>query len=313
MNNADDMVWDVLDKSFCKYRVKQSMNETKFCRNKWNLTGFCKCRLCPLANSQYATVREKFGKMYLHVKTAERAHLPRKWWDVIPLSEDLVEAMKQIDENLQWWPRNIIFKCKARVMRIREYLSRMRRLQLHPGATSKLVTVKSKEEKMLNAREVKAERIALLDQSIEKELLNRLRTGVYDSEIPVNIPDSAFLAVIDKELDREDALAAQAQEEEHANETEGAFEAVLGDDLGDAAVEDDRLDLEALEELDEAEERQIEAELGHSSSHSGKRKHVTIGGRSKPSSASATDAKKPKRPKVYEHEIESAVKTLYEW
>ena len=38
--------------------------------------------------------------------------------------------MKVIDENLQYWPEFMINRSKERFLRIRQYLSRMRKLRL---------------------------------------------------------------------------------------------------------------------------------------------------------------------------------------
>lgn len=59
-----------------------------FCRNEYNLTGICSKPACPLANSNYATVREKKGKLYLYIKTVERASTPAKWWEEIRLDDN---------------------------------------------------------------------------------------------------------------------------------------------------------------------------------------------------------------------------------
>lgn len=243
----DEVIWQCLAHSFCGFKAKTQ--QQNFCRNPYNVTGLCSRKACPLANSKYATIREKKGKIYLYIKTIERAHTPANMWEKIKLPKNFSEALQKIDEHLQYFPKFLMFKNKQRLTKITQYLVRMRKLKLKAGTQPKLVRVNKKRERQLTRREYKAEMAAQLDKTIEEELLARLREGKYPDEI-LNFPQKEYESALDrtnfttdKDNDEEDDINnvqefVEADSEEEENE-EDQFEL--------SKMLDDDDDLEELE------------------------------------------------------------------
>merc|ERR1711982_218769 len=102
---SDEVIWKNINHGYCQYKYK--LKPQNFCRNENNVSGLCNRKSCPLANSNYATIKEYKGKCFLCIKVVERQHLPKKLWEKIELSNNYMTALQQINEHLKYWPKFI--------------------------------------------------------------------------------------------------------------------------------------------------------------------------------------------------------------
>lgn len=242
---SNKIIWQVINHQFCSFKLKTTKGQN-FCRNEYNVSGLCNRQSCPLANAKYATVKNVDGRLYLYMKTAERQHMPAKWWERIKLSRQYSKALEQIDQHLIYWPSFLVHKCKQRLTRLTQVAITERRLALKENErhyVGKAPKVKRREA----TRERKALVAAKLEKSIEKELLERLKSGAY-GESPLNVDRKVWKRVLNG-VGKEQGIMREEEDEEDYD---------LDDE--EEADDSDVGQVEYLEAEDEEEDELVELE-----------------------------------------------------
>ncbi|MCJ1299629.1 hypothetical protein MMC08_002421 [Hypocenomyce scalaris] len=252
---SDEIVWQVINQYHCSFKLK-TPKQQNFCRNEYNVTGFCNRQSCPLANSRYATIRSnpETGTLYLYMKTIERAHMPSKLWERIKLSQNYAKALEQIDERLIYWPKFLVHKCKQRLTRLTQVAIRMRRLAKEEERLGEKIVPKlaPKIRRREETRERKAEAAAKVERAIERELIERLRSGAYGDR-PLNVEEGVWKKVLrglerDGEGQRDEDLDEGIEEELELEEEYEMEEDGVGNVEYVSDVEGEEDDLGDLEE-----------------------------------------------------------------
>jgi protein MAK16 len=268
---SDSVVWDIINHSFCSYKSKVAKERT-FCQNEMNVTGLCIRSACPLANSQYATIREENGICYLYQKTAERAHTPKHLWEKIKLPANYAKALEIVSKQLEHYPKYLVHRNKQRLTKIHQMIIRMRKLKLK--ARPRIETTSSKVDKREDRKERKALKAAQLDQAIEEELLERLKAATASEGI-FNYPEKQYtkalsrahnkynstegLKDVDVDDEEDEDEVEYEYEEEEGFSKEKALNGLATADGGDNEYDvddydEDGLNIEYVEDFDESDE-----------------------------------------------------------
>jgi protein MAK16 len=257
------------------------------------------------------------------MKTIERAHTPNKLWERVKLSHNYAKALEQVDERLIYWPKFLIHKCKQRLTRLTQVAIRMRRLAREDDRLGEKVVTKlaPKVRRREETRERKAEAAAKLERSIERELLERLRSGAYGDQ-PLNTSEQIWnkvLKALEKggEGTRDEDLDEGIEEEEMENEEEYEDEEGVGDveyvsDLGED--EEDLGDLEdwlgSEDEAETGDEDEEHSEDGSSEDDTNKKDAAGAKRKKGPVSKAKPKKKFPRIEIEYEEELEGPQRQL---
>jgi len=115
----DHIIWELIGgEHFCSFKYYSGTQY--FCKNDFNLMGFCSRQYCPLSNSRYATIIEKNGEFYLYIKDKVNSRFPDKVWKKFSLSRNFTKSLQELDLILNLWPKLFVYKTKYRLTKLRQ-------------------------------------------------------------------------------------------------------------------------------------------------------------------------------------------------
>ena len=181
--------------------------------------------------------------------------MPSKLWERIKLSPSYSTALTQIDDRLIYWPKFLIHKCKQRLTRLTQVAIMSRRLAKEDARLGEKTVgvLANKVRRRERTRERKALAAAKVERAIERELVERLRSGAYGDR-PLNVEEGIWkkvLKALEKggEATRDEDLLEDEEEDEEENELEEEEEMENEEGMGEVEYVSGDEDLE-----DEAEE-----------------------------------------------------------
>lgn len=257
------------------------------------------------------------------MKTIERAHMPSKLWERVKLSSNYANALVQIDDKLKYWPNFLIHKCKQRLTRLTQVGVRMRRLAKEEDRLGEKLVPKMapKVRRREETRERKAMAAAKVERAIERELIERLRSGAYGDQ-PLNVSESIWKKVL-KGLERQGEGTRDEDMDEGIEEDEFEEEGEYEDEEGVGDVEyvsdlgEDEEDLEDIEDWlgsdeEEATGEEDSEDSESDSSEDDRAKKNAAGAKRKRAPVSKTKPKKriSKMEVEYEQELEGPQREL---
>lgn len=187
----DRRIWDAIgNKKSCSFKMDTKLDV--LCKNKYNVTGVCNEFSCPLANTKYATVRSVDEKLYLFIKEPERCASPKSMYEKIQLSDDYDAALKEIEQNLEFWDPEVIHKCKQRMTKLTEYHERIQ--YLRENGQKEYMVRKTKMNRREKMRALRALTSINFEKEIGEELMARLESGIYGEENKVKYENAAEVA-----------------------------------------------------------------------------------------------------------------------